>query len=305
MPCFNAAAHLPSSVGSVLNQTFADWEILAVDDGSKDGTLEWLQGQTDRRIRWIHEANGGVSRARNAGIAAARGRRIAFLDADDTWAPEYLERMCQALDRNPGAVLVYCGWQNVGLSGSRGRPYVSADFEVTDKREQLFASCRWPIHAALVQREAVVAAGGFDTSLKNAEDYAFWLAVAATAPIVLVPEVMAYYHFHGGEQASQHTARAALQFLRAQNAYLETHPDFARSLGRKRLRTLTVGALIERGYECYWSNDLIGSREIFRAVMGHSYGTLSDWKYMLPALLPPPLHRLLVDRLRAQRRPLT
>lgn len=298
MPCFNARAHLPASVGSVLAQTFTDWELVAVNDGSQDGTLAWLQAQTDPRIRWIHQDNRGVSAARNAGITAARGGLLAFLDADDTWSSEFLKRMWQALERRPDAVLAYCGWQNVGLTGGRGIPFVPPDHETPDKREQLFTNCRWPIHAALVRRDAVVVAGGFNSALKNAEDYALWLAIAAESPVVLVPEVMAYYHFHGGAQASAHKARAALHFLRAQNVYLATHPDLARSLGYRRIRTLTVGALLQRGYECYWSEDLPESRKIFMAVMRHAYGGLADWKYMLPSLLPLPWHRRLVARLR-------
>jgi len=73
MPCYNAAAHLPTSVGSVLAQTFPDWELLAVDDGSSDATLAWLQAQTDPRIRPLTQPNQGVSAARNTGLAAARG----------------------------------------------------------------------------------------------------------------------------------------------------------------------------------------------------------------------------------------
>lgn len=301
MPCFNARAHLPVSLGSVLAQTFTDWELIAVDDGSADGTLAWLQGQIDPRIRWIHQANRGVSVARNVGIAAARGHLLAFLDADDTWSPEFLQHMLQALSDRPDAVLAYCGWQNVGLAGGRGQPYVPPDHETADKREQLFAACRWPIHAALARREAVVAAGGFDAALKNAEDYALWLAIAAEAPIVLVPKVMSYYHFHGCMQASARRARAALHHLRAQTAYLDTHPAFARCLGRERARKLTLGSLLRRGYECYWGDDLPESRTIFRAVMRHGYGTATDWKYMLPSLLPIHWHRKVVDRMRAQR----
>ena len=74
MPCFNAAAHLPASVGSVLAQTWPHWELLAVDDGSADGTLAWLRAQTDLRIRVQTQPNQGVSAARNAGLANAGGQ---------------------------------------------------------------------------------------------------------------------------------------------------------------------------------------------------------------------------------------
>ena len=294
MPCYNAVAHLPASVGSVLAQTFVDWELIAVDDGSRDATLAWLQTQPDARIRPLAQPNRGVSAARNAGLAAARGRFVAFLDADDTWAADFLEKMQGALQARPDAVLAYCGWQNLGLPGGRGEPFIPPDYETSDKAALLFAGCRWPIHAALVRREAVLAANGFDPALKNAEDYALWLRVATTAPIVRVQEVLAFYHFHGNGQASGDHARAALQHWQAQCNYLAAHPAFRTMLGRTRLRTLTAGELLQRGYASYWQRDLPAARRIFRAVMKQGYGTLTDWKYMLPAWLPESWHRWLI-----------
>lgn len=294
MPCFNAATHLPESAGSVLAQTFDDWELIAVDDGSSDGTLTWLQAQTDTRIRPLSQPNQGVSAARNAGLAKARGTYVAFLDADDTWAPTFLEEMVVALKSRHDAVLAYCGWQNLGLPGGRGEPFVPPDYESAAKAETLFAGCRWPIHAALVRREAVLAANGFDPALKNAEDYALWLRVATSAPIVRVPGVLAFYHFHGGDQASSNKARAALHHLQAQQHYLAQHPDFHAALGKSRARELMLGELLKRGFACYWQRDLPAARKIFRAVMKQGYGTLSDWKYMLPAWLPESWHRKLI-----------
>lgn len=296
MPCYNAAAHLPTSVGSVLAQTFPDWELITIDDGSSDTTLNWLQAQTDARIRPLSQANLGVSAARNAGLALARGRYVAFLDADDTWTTNFLATMVAALEASPEAVLAYCGWQNLGLPGGRGEPFVPPDYETAAKAETLFAGCRWPIHAALVKRETVLATNGFDPTLTNAEDYALWLNVATTAPIVRVPEVLAFYHFHGGAQASADYARAALQHWQAQQQYLARHPAFSDALGAAHVRALTSGELLKRGYACYWQRKLPAARQIFRAVMKQGYGTLTDWKYMLPAWLPESWHRWLIGR---------
>jgi len=296
MPCHDALAHLPASVGSGLAQTFGDWELIAVDDGSRDGTLAWLQAQTDPRIRVHSQANQGVSAARNAGLRLARGDHVAFLDADDTWSPDFMAHMHTALTSTPAATLAYCGWQNLGLPGGQGAPFVPPDYENADKAATLFAGCRWPIHAALVRRAAVEAAGGFDTRLRNAEDYALWLRVAVPAPIVRVPEVLAYYHFHGNAQASANKARAALQHLVAQRRYLDAHPAFRTQLGRQRVRELTLGTLLAQAYASYWKRDLATARRLFRAVMRQGYGTLRDWTYMLPALLPEAWHRALLRR---------
>lgn len=297
MPCFNAERHLSASVGSLLAQSLPDWELIAVDDGSRDGTLAWLRGVSDPRIRVHAQSNQGVSAARNAGLALARGDLVAFLDADDTWAADFLARMTIALEANPHAVLAYCGWQNLGLPGGRGQPFVPPDYERPDKQEQLFAGCRWPVHAALTRRDAVVAAGGFDRSLTNAEDYALWLKLATARPIVRVPEVLAFYHFHDGVQASSDRARAALQLLRAQERYLEAHPAFLATLGRDRSRELLFGNLLRTGYDAYWKRDLTAARAIFRRAMRAGFGTRRDWIYLLPALLPIGVHRALLNAL--------
>jgi glycosyltransferase involved in cell wall biosynthesis len=187
MPCFNGAAHLPTSVGSVLKQTFEDWELIVVDDGSTDNSFEWLASQTDPRVVVVCQSNQGVSAARNSGLGMARAEYVAFLDADDTWAPTFLEKMVTALQSQPRVVLAYCGWQNVGLSGGRGQPFIPPDYETPDKREKLFAGCRWPIHATLTCRDAVMASSGFDTTLRNAEDYAMWLRIAGSARLLSFP----------------------------------------------------------------------------------------------------------------------
>lgn len=295
MPCYNAVTHLPLSLGSVRNQTFSGWELIAIDDGSSDGTLAWLQAQTDPRIRVFTQANQGVSATRNAGLAHAQGEYVAFLDADDTWARDFLEKMLAGLQVRPDAVLAYCGWQNIGLPGDRSLPFVPPDYENARKAETLFSGCRWPIHAALVRREAALAVGRFDPTLKNAEDYAFWLRVAATGPIVRVPEILAYYHYHDGTQASSNKGRAAIHHLLAQKRYLAEHPDFEATIGKKAAKELMLCELLKRGYACYWKRDLSAARQIFRCVMKHGYGSIRDWGNMLPALLPESWHRKLIS----------
>lgn len=297
MPCFNAERHLPASVGSVLAQSFPNWELIAVDDGSRDGTLEWLRAQTDPRIRVHAQPNLGASAARNAGLGLARGDFVAFLDADDTWATDFLQKMASALAAHPEVVMAYCGWQNLGLPDGRGQPFVPPDYERPNKQELLFSSCRWPVHAAITRREAVLAAGGFNPALKNAEDYALWLELAGTRPIVRVPEVLAFYHFHDRGQASADRGRAALQLLHAQEIYLNTHPTFRSSLTRTRRRELLFGNLLMAGYETYWKRDLTAARAIFRRVMRAGFGSPKDWIYLLPALLPIRAHQALLNTL--------
>lgn len=162
MPCFNAEHHLALSVGSVQAQTFRSWELIAVDDGSTDATGELLANfaAEDGRIQKVSQPNQGVSAARNHGLTLARSAYVAFLDADDTWSVALLEKLVAAMQGCPDAVLAYCGWQNLGLEGGCGKPFVPPDYETSDKAETLFGGCRWPIHAAIAKRQAVLRAGG-------------------------------------------------------------------------------------------------------------------------------------------------
>lgn len=288
MPCYNAAAHLPQSVGSVLAQTQSNWELIIVDDGSTDTSRQKLKQleTTDPRIRVFHQSNSGAATARNRALLEAHGVFTAFLDADDTWHPEFLEAMKAALDNDPSAVISYCGWQNLGLGGGRDEPFVPPDYENSEKTESLLISCRWPIHAALVRTQSIHDSGRFDESLSSCMDYDLWFRLGTIHRLVRVPRVLAYYHHHGGEQITKNLARIALNHRRVQQKFLRANPGVRDKFGKDRTRYLTEGELLKRGFESYWIRDLPAARVIFRHVMLAGYGSLRDWKYMLPAWLP-------------------
>lgn len=295
MPCFNAVAHLPKSVGSILAQTYSNWELITVDDGSSDGTLAWLESQADQRIRVISQPNRGVSSARNAGLAEAKGHFVAFLDADDTWASCFLERMVGAFEADPSIGLAYCGWQNVGLLGGRGAPYIPENHEVLDKKAILLASNRWPIHGCLTTRKLIASAGGFDPRFAVGEDYLLWLEIASFHKICLVSEVLAYYTHHDGEQATRDQVREAKQVREVQEVFLQKHPEIKMEIGRKRIRELTDGRLLSRGYETFWQNDLETAQPIFRMAFFAGNWKVADLKYLIPALLPSAFFQWLIS----------
>lgn len=305
MPCYNAAPHLARSVGSIEAQTMGDWELVVVDDGSSDDSWTTLQGlaAADPRIRAFRQANAGAAAARNHGLREARGGFIAFLDADDTWHPEFLAAMLAAVAGEGGQAIAYCGWQNLGLGGDRDLPFVPPDYEGQGKTESLLGGCRWPIHAVLVPAPAVHAAGGFDEELSSCMDYDLWLRIGCIHRLIRVPRVLAYYHHHAGEQITKNRARIAINHWRAQQKFLRANPGVTAQLGPARIRELTAGELLRRGYECYWKRDLPAARKIFRLVMKERHGTPADWKYMLPALLPESLHRRLIGTLAGSNNP--
>jgi glycosyltransferase involved in cell wall biosynthesis len=297
MPCFNAEAHLPRSIASVREQTFRDWRLVVVDDGSTDHSLELLRTSrdTDPRIAVVVQKNAGPGAARNRALREAVGEFVAFLDADDSWHPEFLQKMVSALDARPDAGLAYCGWQNLGVTGGRGEPFVPPEYEGPEKIERLLGGCRWPIHAALVRKHEVDKAGRFDEKLSSSMDFDLWLRLATCTPIVRVPEVLAFYVHHAGEQITKNRARVALNHWWIQRRFLEENPEVVSTLGLRQVRHLTHGELLRRGYECYWNRDLRAARTIFRRVMRYAYGLPRDWIYMLPSLLPESIHRYAIS----------
>lgn len=293
IPCYNGERFLAESIDNALGQTYAAKEIIVVDDGSTDRSPEIMSAYGER-IQVVRQANAGLPAARNAGIKAASGDLFVFLDADDYWTPDFLEKMVRAIDEN-NAGIAYCGWQNVGLPGARGEPFVPPDYQaMPDKLEVLIGGPRWPVHAAIVRREVVEETGGFDTKWKSCEDFAFWIRAATRHKIVLVPEVLAFYRFHG-EQMTRHRDRIAINHFLVQMEFLEQNKQLAEMLGKKKVRTLTCDALLRKGNACYWGGDLTAARAIFRVVMKHGYCRVQDLPRMLPSWLPLRFHQAIRD----------
>lgn len=294
MAVHNAVAFLDQALDSALGQRGVRHEVIVVDDGSTDRTPELLT-RADPRLRVIRQANRGRSEARNRGIAAASGRYVAFLDGDDWWEPSFLAEMCAALERAGDEYgLAYCGWQNVGLPGGRGEPFIPPEYECPNKIALLLENCRWPLHGALVRRELLLRAGGFPSDMAFSEDFALWLEIAPFTRMVRVPKVLAYYRHHKGAEQAPSAAHLALCHLAAQRRFLARHPGVRRMLGGRVVRRLTLGELRRRALAAYWQRDLRSARILFRRLLRGGYAGLADLRLMLPALLPARWHEALV-----------
>ncbi len=199
IPARNAAATLEATIDSLRAQTIPDWEAIVVDDGSTDETaaVAHAHASRDPRVRLLRAEAGGASAARNVGLTAARGRWLLFLDADDWVAPTHLERLLGLLTAMPAATAAYCGYRRVTPDGSAGPATWRADIATAPM--QAFAHRPGTaIHAVLVDRDAVLALGGFDPALRTCEDWDLWQRLAqAGAPFVGLPEPLAFYRTGG------------------------------------------------------------------------------------------------------------
>jgi glycosyltransferase involved in cell wall biosynthesis len=295
MPCYNAEPFLESSIKSVQAQTHTKFELIIVDDGSKDASVDISKqlSTSDKRIKYFCQGNKGAGPARNRGLSEARGQYIAFLDSDDYWDQTFIETMLKQLIET-GADLAYCGWQNIGVPKAQGKPHIPPNYSSTNKLIHFLEICPWPIHAALTKRDIIENVGRFDESLSSCMDYDLWLKIGTRFNITRVPAVLSFYRHHGGEQITANASRGALNHYKVQCNYLNNNSDVIARLGRKQIRKVTLGELLRRGYLAYWKRDLKSARLIFRRVMENGYGNVNDWKYMLPSYLPLRLHQTLI-----------
>ena len=178
IPTYNRADFLVETLESVFSQTVPPYEVLVVDDGSTDET-EAVMGSWSDRLRYVRQENQGVAVARNFGLRLARGEWVAYLDSDDLWTPEKIERDQETHERHPTAQVLYGGSRRM-LSGQVGRallpPDVSDRFlEALAMRNTLCAS------GVTVRRDALIATSGFreDTELGPSADWELWVRLAA------------------------------------------------------------------------------------------------------------------------------
>lgn len=198
IPALNAGATLGRALDSVAAQTYPHWEAIVIDDGSSDNTAALVERRGDPRCRIIRRfTRGGPSRARNDGIAAARGEVLALLDADDEWLPEKLARQVAALARHPKAALVVCDMQAVHEDGSTGTSVFTrqAPSAGPEAWKTLLASSFIGTSAALAPRALLQELGGFDTGLAVGEDQDLFIRLALRGEVVVLPEALAIYHY--------------------------------------------------------------------------------------------------------------
>jgi len=213
IPAFNRAEQIGAAINSALTQTFGDIEIIVVDDGSTDKTVGVVREVTDDRVRLVaHERNRGAAAARNSGIAAAQGEFIAFLDSDDTWMPEKLERQLSLLSANSSAEAAICG-AHIRLL-DQGRSFDAELPQPDDWLKRLLADCGVNPGATLViRRAAATAIGPMDEELPRFEDWDWLVRYAARGGVIAIaPEVLAVVNNKRGRLGAE-TERSAQRFL--------------------------------------------------------------------------------------------
>jgi len=224
IPLYNKAGSIGAAAGSALRQTFRDFELLVVDDGSTDGSAAVLAAVDDARVRIISQANTGPGAARNRGLAESVGKYVAFLDADDEWEPALLERAVGALDGASDCAAWVCGrmegaaredqsarFRALGIEAGPWRlPHATGAKRLKALVDFCHSSC------VVARREVVLGYGGYYAAgrVVYGEDSYLWLMFVLNHRLWLDPEPLVWFHTEhsalGAAQLGRHPVRPAL-----------------------------------------------------------------------------------------------
>ncbi len=200
MPLYNKAPYVRKAVESVVDQTFADWELIVVDDCSTDGSAAIVEQIVDPRIRIVRlEENGGVGSARNRGVAESTAPFVCFLDADDWWKPTFLEEMAALIERHPDAGIYGTGYYIVKNGKKRVAP-IGIDEGFTEGEInycQVYAKTLcMPLTSisVCIPRRVFDEAGGFPVGITLGEDFLLWLRIALKHKTVLLNKPLSNYN---------------------------------------------------------------------------------------------------------------
>lgn len=200
-PAYNAGPFLHDTIDSIRKQTFTDWELLIVDDGSTDGTVDIVKRaeKSDRRIRLLRQSNAGPSAARNRAMRAAKGAFFAFIDSDDQWCPEFLAHQLDVFAKHPETSLVTANACFLGgpLDGRTRRPPLDEYPVLTP--EQIIANDSAVFIMTVFRRDVFDRIGGLDEAQWTSEDYDFWIRAALSGFVFrMSSKPLALYRRHDG-----------------------------------------------------------------------------------------------------------
>jgi glycosyltransferase involved in cell wall biosynthesis len=291
LPVFNGERYVRDAIASVVEQTYRDFEVIVVNDGSVDGTRAALDHcATHEKVRYVEQHRSGPGAARNLGIEQARGEIVAFLDHDDTWLPEKLALQVDYLDSHPEVGLVHTDMAFVDAQGnSIGYEQNWIDAVEGDGFARLFARNRIGTASVAVRRACLERVGVFSTDVRWAEDYELWLRIAREFPLGFINRQLVRYCVREDSWSSNMFHRTAGE-LAALESILRRIPDVESRVGgagavRARLHPLHryMGRWLEWKYADYRS----ARHHYFRAWKNAPWDLDCLRRAAACALLPP------------------
>lgn len=288
IPAYNAVKTIQETIESVLSQTFQDFEIIVIDDGSSDSTVEVVSSIQDDRLKVFSYPNAKQAASRNRGFAHSTGKYISFLDADDLWTPNKLESQLKALQDNPQAAVAYSWSHCIDEKGKflREASHSTSSGDVYAK----LLLCDFLDNGSnpLIRRQALLEVGGFDESLPPAEDWDMWLRLAARYHFVAVPYPHILYR-QSPSSASANLRRMAAACERVIELAFDRAPDSLQHLKRHSLANL-YKYLVYRCFEWFpilRREGLVAGKFLWKAVSNDPLLLLKlvTWKVLITIIL--------------------
>ena len=236
---YNAAPYLAETLQSLFAQTFQDYEILAIDDGSTDDTLSMARSY-EPRLRIFTQKNSGPAAARNLGFQHAQGEYLAWLDSDDLWHPELLETQVAFLDRHPNIGLVYAESWIMSQPGKSRVIFDKVGYTVSpDLKLLLYGDCI-PTNTIVMRRSCYDTVGGMNESLIRAEDHEYLMRISYRFELAGVARPLAYYRFRPNSLVgdNHNVDRGVSDAIIALQSVESLHPDVWQRTGVNRAQLL-------------------------------------------------------------------
>ena len=291
IPTYNSGSKLVRAVQSVLAQSTADCEILVIDDGSMDGTREKLQPWLGR-VQYVRQANAGAAAARNHGISLASGKYVAFLDADDWWHSNKLERVARAAAALPEVGLFHSQVDFVTPQGEKLWTYRSEDHG-PGNYTALLQTDFVMTSSAVVRRDMFDTVGDFDTSLPPCEDWDMWIRIAREHSMHLIREPLVAYEYMAGDSLTSGTAAWIEAHDAVMNKSLQADPSLS---PRQQCRVRSAVAYRKAKIYLAARDELSAIKQLSNSV-SHDRLRWQAWLYLV-VLRSPVIRKRLPDRLK-------
>ena len=307
VPAYNAAKTIEETIVAVQKQTFQDWELIIVNDGSTDDTLAVVENITEPKLKIISTENNGVAEARNIGSANAMGTYVAFLDADDLWVKNKLERQLQALEQNPDAVVAYSWTCFMDREGDSYVYHASSQYRYTGNvyARLLVADFIHSGSNTLIRKSALDRVGGFDSKCNGCEDWDMWLRLSAIGDFVVVPQHQIMYRRAFGSTTSDVKKMYRQAIFAIDKAY-QAAPKHLQPLRRQteaNLHMYTASLYLQHGVDTFQARQagkhLKKSVQKYYPMLGKTIMQKLIVKFWLRYLFPGRLGRDIFEKLRS------
>jgi glycosyltransferase involved in cell wall biosynthesis len=293
IPVRNCRDYIDESVASVLSQSYGNLELIVIDDGSDDDDYTRLL-DLDPRVRVARLAGSGVSKARNVGMTMARGQYIAFLDADDVWFPGKLEAQVCYFENNPEVGVVFGGFirwlpdrQGVFRPSDELASTVCSDARCDPARSgwlylRLLNGLLVGMNTAVIRRSIYESVGGFNESMRQAEDYDFWLKASRLMEMHSLVGPVALYRIHSASAMHRLASESGLaSLLRSARLRWGLAQNDGQAMSAHQFSQRLGSVYFDHGYSHYWQGSLAVARKAFVHSIGHRYRVVKSLAYLM------------------------